>query len=1129
MVLTNARELSGEDVVDIAAWLNRLGLQRYEPAFRDNRIEADVLPSLTAEDLKDLGVTLVGDRRRLLDAIAALRPGASTVMGQPSETATNSTSRSAARSGDAERRQLTVMFCDLVGSTALSTRFDPEDLRELIGDYHRAVSETVGRFDGFVAKYMGDGVLIYFGYPRAHEDDAERAVRAGLAVIEAVGRLPARQDLRVRLGIATGLAVVGDLIGEGAAQERGVVGETPNLAARLQALAAPNTLVIGEATRRQIGGLFDLADLGPQPLAGFAEPQPAWRVIGESGMLSRFEALRSGETPLVGRDEELELLIRRWQQVKSGEGRVVLLAGEPGIGKSRLMAALSEHIESEPHVRLRYFCSPHHQDSALYPFIAQLERAADFARDDGPKTKLDKLAALLVPAAQAGDVSLLVELLSLPGGECFPPLELSPQRKKERTFVALLRQLEGLALTLPILMIFEDLHWIDPTSRELLDLVLARIDHLPVLLVATFRPEFQPPWTGQPHVTVMSLNRLGRGDGAAMVERLAGNAALLLPDVIAEIVARTDGVPLFVEEMTKAVLEAGGREVAASVPSTGLGVPATLQASLMARLDRLGPTAKGVAQIGAAIGREFSYELAVSVAELSEERPQDALQRLVDAGLIFQRGAPPTAKYLFKHALVQDAAYGTLLRRARQQLHARIAASLENLFPELMDTQPELFAQHYADAGLVEKSVAAWGKAGRRSAARSAMAEAATQFHKGLDQAALLPDDPERQRRELEFWSALGTVLLAVKGYAAPETGRAFARARELWEELGSPPEFLQVPYGQSRYHAFRGELDLALRLDEDLLRLSRQRNDSAGLALSHFSSGSNLMFAGRFASSRSHLEEGIALYNPITHRSLVHKAAVHPALVSRAFLGIVLFCLGFPDEALAQSNAAIAEARRLAHPPSLASSLSLAAVLLSLGGDDAALDERADDLVAVATEQGFPFWRAQGTIYRGWVKVKYGDVAEGISLLRSGSAAYRATGAETVMPHFIALLAVACGIAGQVEEALALLDDALQIVERTGGRWLATELYRHKGRLLLRQGHPEAAEELYRKALSIAAEQGAKLWELRAAASLARLHRDQGCQAEACELLAPVYGWFTEGFDTADLKEAKALLEELT
>jgi predicted ATPase len=696
---------------------------------------------------------------------------------------------------------------------------------------------------------------------------------------------------------------------------------------------------------------------------------------------------------------------------------------------------------------------------------------------------------------------------------------------------ALLQQLDGLARQQSVLMIFEDLHWVDPTSREFLDLVLARIDHLSVLLVATFRLEFQPPWAGQPHVTVIALNRLRRSDGAAMVEGLAGNAALLPPDVIAEIVERTDGVPLFVEEMTKAVLEAGaerGRETATSMPGASLGVPATLHASLMARLDRLGSAAKGVAQIGAAIGREFSYELAAAVGELSEERLQDALQRLGEAGLIFQRGAPPTAEYLFKHALVQEAAYGTLLRRTRQQLHARIAEALETQSPELMDSQPELFAQHYAEAGVVEKSAACWGKAGHKSAARSAMAEAAAQFQKALDQLALLPDEIERQRQELEFRSALGASLIAVKGFAAPETGHAYARARVLWEQLGSPSEFLQVPHGQSLYHLIRGELDLAQRLDEDLLRLSQQRNDSTGLVLGHLSTGRNLLYAGKFVASRSHLDAGLALYDPISHSSLVHQAGIHPHVNSQLLLGIVLFCLGYPDQGLAQSNGAIAEARRLAHAPSFAQSLTFGSRLLSLVGDIVGLDERAEQLVAVTTERRFPFYRALGTISRGWVKVANANVAEGISLLRSGSTATRATGAELWMPYYIALLARACEIAGQIEEALTLVDEALQIIERTREQWFEAELYRHKGELLLRQGHTEAAEELYRNALNIAREQQAKLWELRAAMSLARLRRDQVRRAEARELLASIYGWFTEGFDTQDLKDAKALLDEL-
>jgi class 3 adenylate cyclase len=519
--------------MDVAAWLQDLGLERYVPAFRDNDIDAEVLRKLTAEDLISIGVTSVGHRRKLLDAIASLGMAVpATVVAAPAP--------GAPAQVDAERRQLTVMFCDLVGSTALSTRHDPEDLRELIGDYHRAVSKTVGRFDGFVAKYMGDGVLIYFGYPQAHEDDAERAVRAGLAVIEAVGQLPAREDLSVRLGIATGLAVVGDLIGEGAAQERGVVGETPNLAARLQALSTPNTLVIGEATRRQIGGLFDLEELGPQQLAGFVEPQRAWRILSESGVLSRFEALRSDASPLVGRDEELELLRRRWDQARNGDGRVVLVAGEPGIGKSRLTAAIAETLAGEPHTRLRYFCSPHHQDSALYPFIAQLERAAGFVRDDTAAQKRAKLEALLLPDARdMTDLTLIAELLSLPNDAA--ALNVSPQRKREMLFDALLRHLEAVSRRQSTLMVFEDAHWVDPTSRELLDLTVERVSRLPVLLVVTFRPEFQPGWDGRPHVTMLALNRLGGREVTALVAGLARNTPLC-SEVVTEIVERTDGV-----------------------------------------------------------------------------------------------------------------------------------------------------------------------------------------------------------------------------------------------------------------------------------------------------------------------------------------------------------------------------------------------------------------------------------------------------------------------------------------------------------------------------------------------------------------------------------------------------------
>jgi len=863
-------------------------------------------------------------------------------------------------------------------------------------------------------------------------------------VVEAVRRLPMPELLQVRIGLATGLVVVGDLIGSGAAQEQAVVGETPNLAARLQALAEPDAIVIAETTRRLVGSLFEYQNLGEVEIKGLAAPVPAYRVIGESRVGSRFEALRSGETPLVGREEELELLRRRWAQAKTGAGRAVLISAEPGIGKSRLAEVFRECLEGETHTRLRYFCSPHHQDSALFPFISQLERAANFEREDALSTRLDKLEALIAANAPAeDDASLLGELLSLPSDGRYPALDFTPQRKKEKTFEALLRQLAGLARGRPVSMIFEDLHWADPTSRELLDLTVEHVARIPVLLIVTFRPEFQPPWTGQPHVTTLSLRRLGRDESDELVRGIIGNAAALSSEVVDEIVERTDGVPLFLEELTKAVLETGTVD---AVPATSLAVPATLHASLMARLDRLGSTAKEIAQVGAAIGRDFSYQLLAAAAQRTEAELQEALGRLVDTGLIFQRGAPPQATFLFKHALVQDTAYGMLLRGPRQGLHARIAGALEERFPEMMDSQPELFAQHYAEAGLVEQSVACWGKAGHRSVDRSAMAEAAAQFHKGLDQLALLPDNPERQRRELEFLSALGAVLHAVKGQAAPETGQAFARARELWDQLGSPLEFLHIPFGQSRYHVFRGELDLAMRLDEDLLRLSRQCNDSGGRVLAHLSSGRTLRFAGRFALSRSHLEEVLAIYDPNSHRLLVDQAGIHPQNNSQSLLGIVLFCLGFPDQALARSNAAIAEARKLAHPRSLASCLSNGTTVLSLVGDNAALDERADQLAAVATEQGFPIWRALGTIYRGWVKVKNGDVTEGLSLLRRGSIAYPSGGTDLWMPQHTALLARAYGMAGEIEEALTLLDDALQLAEGTGVRWFAAELNRHKG-----------------------------------------------------------------------------------
>jgi class 3 adenylate cyclase len=706
---------SSGTTMNVAGWLRSLGLEQYEVAFRDNEINELVLPNLTLEDLKEIGVGPVGHRRLLLEAIAALRAKTSNA---PHANAAHSVSPE----DRAERRQVTVMFSDLVGSTALSARMDPEDLHEVISAYQRCVAGAVRRFDGFVAKYMGDGVLVYFGYPQAHEDDAERAVRAALEAIAAVGALKMSVPLQARIGIATGLVVVGDLIGAGSAQEQAIVGETPNLAARLQSIAKANAVVIAESTRRLIGSLFELADLGLQDLKGIDALARAWAVLQVSSVESRFEAFHGGGLiELVGRQEELDLLLRRWRRAASGEGQVVLLAGEPGIGKSRLIAALQERLQTELHTRLRYSCSPQRLDSALYPIIAQLERAAGVTREDTPEAQFDKLAALFVLASPPQEhQALLAELLSIPTKGRFPVLQLTPRDKKEKTFEALLRQLNALAQQRPVLMLFEDVHWIDPSSRELLDLVVERVQHLPVFLLITFRPEFERIWTGQAHVTMLSLNRLDRREGAALVQHIIGDGTLA-SDVVSEIVERTDGVPLFLEELTKAVLEADDRSARTAlsrISRTALAIPATLHASLMARLDRLGSPAKEVAQAGAAIGREFSYELLLTVAQRNSAELDEALDQLVSAELVFRRGMPPDAEYSFKHALVQDAAYSTLLRAPRQKLHARIAEVLEQLFPRRVRRFGRRSARSGDEVGVRS---AYCGRRGRRRLGRLAL------------------------------------------------------------------------------------------------------------------------------------------------------------------------------------------------------------------------------------------------------------------------------------------------------------------------------------------------------------------------------------------------------------------------
>jgi len=1103
--------------MDVAEWLRGLGLERYAVAFRDNEIDWEALPKLTAEDLQDLGVVLGTHRRKLLEAIAALQSDVGSI---PKTGAVAST---------AERRQLTVMFCDLVGSTALSARLDPEDLREVIGAYHAAIAEVISRFDGFVAKYMGDGVLAYFGYPQAHEDDAERAVRAGLAVVGVVRRLLTAVPLQMRVGLATGLVVVGDLIGSGAAREEAVVGETPNLAARLQALAEPDSVVIADSTRRLVGSLFEYQSLGEVEIKGLPAPVPAFRVLGESRVGSRFEALRSGETPLVGRAEELQLLRRRWQQAKDGAGRVVLISAEPGIGKSRLTEAFRESIAGEPHTRLRYFCSPHRQDSALFPFIGQLERAAGFERDDTPVARRDKLEAVVAAGAPAeGDLQALAELLAVPPDNRYPAVDLTPQRKKEKTFDALLRRLAGFSRREPVLMIFEDLHWADPSSRELLDLAVEQIERMPVLLIASFRPEFQAPWADRPHVTTVSLRRLGRDESGRLVRGLVGDAADLSSEVLDEIVQRTDGVPLFLEELTKAVFE----NTVGSIPATSATVPATLHASLMARLDRLGLLAKEIAQVGAAIGRDFSYEVLAAAAQRTEAELRDGLGRLVDAGLVFQRGVPPEATFLFKHALVQDTAYGMLLRGPRQALHARIARALEERFPTLAETHPEILAHHCTEGGLLEKAVAYWYRAGRHSEARGALVEAISQLRTGLRLIADLPNTQERARQELDLQIALAGALRSVKGFWHPEVAETFSRAHSLVLESGEAGTIshFSVLFGLFGTKFAGGQVRAALEHAREFLSLAQSRAETGLIVAGYQILGQTLITIGDYRAAFTEAERGAKLYESEKHRMLVFQIASDPGVTMRGFWALQLWHLGYPDQARDVTAEVLRHARRPdAHPyHSRGLGLLLVGLAAIAGRRISEAETLGNEAVTVGSEHGLPAMSGIGSVLQGWALAQRSANEGSVENIRKG---IEVLGYLSYRPIFLGLLAEALALTGKIEEGLAVIADAFAISEASGARGNDAELHRLRGDLLRRLPSPDRTgiEVSYRTALRIAREQDTRGFELRAAVSLARLLNDHWRCDEARDLLAPVYNWFTEGFDTPDLKEAKALLDELS
>jgi class 3 adenylate cyclase/predicted ATPase len=1045
---------------------------------------------------------------------------------------------------DAERRQLTVLFCDLVDSTVLASRLDPEEWREVVRTYQETCATVIARFEGYIAQYLSDGLLIYFGYPQAHEDDAQRAVRAGLGMVEAMGPLNARLSqervvqLDVRLGIHTGQVVVGE-IGGGARHEQLALGETPNVAARLQGIAAPNTLVISAATFQLLGGFFACQSLGTQRLKGVAQPIEVYQVRYESMARSRLEAAGpAGLTPLVGREQEVALLRERWAQVKDGSGQVVLLSGEAGIGKSRLVQVVTEQMASEPQAWLTPCqCSPYYQHTALYPMIDLLGRVAlRLEREEAPEQKLRKLAGFVVqyglPLAET--VPLFAALLSLPLGADYAPLTGSPAQQKQQTLHALLTILLRIAAQQPVLFVMEDLHWVDPSTLELLTLLVDQGPTARILVLLTFRPDFSPPWTGRSHLTQVTVTRLPRRQAVEVIRQVAHGKALP-PEVVEQIVAKTDGVPLFVEELTKMVLESGLLQeqedrYALTAPLPPLAIPATLHDSLMARLDRLA-TVKAIAQLGATLGRDFSYALLQAVSPWDEATMQRGLHQLVEAEFLYQRGLPPQATYRFKHALIQEAAYLSLLKSTRQQYHQRIAQVLAAQFPETVETQPELLAHHYTEAGLIPQAIPYWQRAGERAVERSANVEAISHLTTALALLPALPDTPERTQHELTLLTALGIPLVLTKGHAAPEVEATYARARTLCQQLGDTPQLFSVLLGLRRFYLMRGEYQSAHAVGEQLLRLAERLDDSGLCVRAQMMLAEGLLYLGEFARARAHAEQGIACYDPQQHRAQVFRYGNDSGVGCRVFAAMALWVLGYPDQAQQRSEEALAWAQEMAHPFNLAFALIHAARLHQFRREGAPAHTRAEAAIALATEQGFVLWLALAPVVRGWALAEQGQAAEGLAQIRQGIAARQAIGAELQRPYNLAVLADAYGKVGQLEEGLRVLTEAQTAAQATGERYCEAELSRLTGELLRAQSSENhaAAEACFQQALALARLQQAKSWELRAAMSLSRLWQQQGKRDEARELLAPVYAWFTEGFDTADLQEAKALLETLS
>ncbi|TFV67428.1 adenylate cyclase [Bradyrhizobium frederickii] len=1108
---------------DVRAWLEDLGLGRFAETFAENGIDLDLLSELNNEDLKDLGITRLADRKRLLKAIAGLMR------------ATHLTAIPSPSTSEGERRQLTVMFCDLVDSTALSSTLDPEQMRDLLLAYQATCALVIDRYDGHLAKYLGDGLLVYFGLPRAHEDDAQRAVSAGLDIVEAIALLnrdlfrKVGVELAVRLGVHTGLVVAGEMGAVGAREEMAIVGETPNVAARLQSLAAPNALVISSSTQRLVGGLFSYEDMGVHQLKGVARPMQAWRVTGERLTESRFEALHPGRPfPLIGREEEVNFLLRRWERANQGDGQVVLLCGEPGIGKSRIAEALIERIADLPHIRLRCQCSAYFATSALYPFARQFVQAAGFLPTDPPAIKLNKLKQVLAESGQAVPeiASLFAGLLSIPVASHYPRLELTAESLKQRTVTALVDRVLGLAARKPVLIVVEDAHWIDPSSADVVAAAMDRVRDSRVLILITYRPDYIPPWSG-PHLTMLTLNRLGHSQAADMIGALA--AAKAPPaEIIQQIIAKADGVPLFIEELTKAVLEAGLADDETGCERSGelrLSVPMTLQDALVARLDRTAGT-KEVAQVAAVLGREFSEALLTAVFPPNRDALTEALDALVQAGLLLRRGSPPQTNYVFKHALVQDAAYGTLLLTSRQQLHAHTADVLERQFPEIAEAQPELLAHHCAAAGLYDRAISYWQRSATRARERSNYVEAEQVLTAAV---ALVPQLSEeaRKRTELDLQMALGAVYRAIRGSGSPQTELTYRRARALCEEVGDADRLLEVIYGQFVGAFNRPKLHDAERYAREFMEIAQQDHNASALKVAEYLIGSTAFLLGDLVRARQHLEDSLRLDSADRMHVNRYSHGQYPTF-PLTYLAWTMFALGFPTQGQTLAGEAIAVARDRSEFY-YAMALSNDCYLHHMCGDCTAVETNIATLVDLAAKRGIVVFHAVARLFEGWTRAIRGAPEDGIDLMHDALARIAATEQKVEHPYKRSILAETCLRAGQWSEAEKQLDEALRLVRSTDERWYEAELHRLAAELALAKGDSVSAELKFERALTLSTAQSARMWELRAATGLARLWREAGRINEARNLLAPVLGSFTEGLDTRDFIEAKAILDEVT